>query len=31
MKKSFDMITVHKKYFDALVQKPMTYVDKVKQ
>ncbi|CDW91494.1 UNKNOWN [Stylonychia lemnae] len=31
MKKNFDIITVHKKYFDALVAKPVAYVDKIKQ
>ena len=30
MKANFDQLTVHKRYFDALVQKPITYADKIK-
>eukprot|EP00347_Sterkiella_histriomuscorum_P007495 403348702 len=30
MRKNFDVLTVHKKYFDKLVQKPITYMEKLK-
>ncbi len=30
MKKNFDLITVHKKYFESLVDKPIRHTDKIK-